>query len=210
MKNTFGKNQAKWWCIHFGSETMDVLTAKKLQYFFKKITPHVVFGNKKVFLDVSRTKWRKSLYAFQLKLADVAKKLNLSTDRWQWGVGNSIAESWVMARWKTLTPELLPLEAISDFLNPLDLDKNRLNENHRVRLLRTVGANSLQDVLEIPEDLLLSKCGVWIAELTREHFSRPEECREEWLEKTTARSFFQERHSFQLEDWIPEEYLQVA
>lgn len=115
-----------------------------------------------------------------------------------------------MARWKTLLPEMLPLEAISDFLNPLELDKNRLNENHRVRLLRSVGANSLQDVLEIPEDVLLGKCGVWIAEFTREHFSRPEELRDEWLEKATARSFFQESRSFQLEDWIPEAYLQVA
>jgi hypothetical protein len=210
MENLTTKKQAKWWCIHFGSEVMDALAAKKLQYFFKKITPHVVFGNQKVFLDVSGTKWRKSLYPFQLKLAGLAKKLNLSMDRWQWGVGGSIAESWVMARWKTLTPELLPLEAIADFLNPLELDKNRKNENHRIRLLRVVGANSLQDVLEIPEDVLLNQCGVWITELTREHFSRPEELREAWLEKTTAASFFQEHRTFQLEDWIPEEYLQVA
>lgn len=206
--NLQGKKSTKWWCIHFGNSVMDASAAKKLHYFFKKITPHVVFGHQKVFLDVSRTKWKKSLYSFQLKLAEVAQRLNLSMDRWQWGVGASLAESWIMARWKTLTPELLPLEAIADFMNPLELDRNRRNENHRVKLLRIIGANSLQDVLEIPEDVLLAKCGFWITEFTRQHFSRPEEVREEWLEKTTARSFFQERQSFQLEDWIPESYLE--
>ncbi len=210
MENLSTKKQAKWWCIHFGQKNLDLVSAKKLQYFFKKITPHVIFGHQKVFLDVSQSKWNKSLYSFQLKLSVISKKLNLSSEHWQWGVGNSIAESWVMARWKTLSPEFLPLEAISDFLNPLELDKNRLNENHRIKLLRSFGANTLQDLIEIPEDILLSRCGFWITEFTREHFSKLQSLREEWLETTTAKSFFQEHLSFQLEDWIPEAYLQVA
>ena len=77
MENSLGKKQAKWWCIHFGQENIDLIAARKLQYFFKKITPHVVFGNKKVFLDVSQSKWKKSLFAFQIKVGMVAKKLSL-------------------------------------------------------------------------------------------------------------------------------------
>jgi hypothetical protein len=204
------KKQAKWWCIHFGQTEMDLVSAKKLQYFFKKITPHVVFGHHKVFLEVSQCKWKKSLYAVQLKLSSVAKNLNLDMELWQWGVGNSIAESWVMARWKTLTPEFLPLEAISDFMNPLGLDKNKVIENHRLKLLHTIGANSLLDILEIPEDVLLSKCGIWIADFNREHFSCHQSLMEDCLEKVTSASFFQEPRAFRLEDWIPEEYLQVA
>ena len=200
MDSLLEKTQEKWWCIHFGQEEIDLNAAKKMKYFFQKITPHVVFGNRKVFLEVSQSKWKKSLYPFQMKIAVLAKKLNLNPERWQWGVGNSVSESWVMARWKTLSPELLPLDAISDFLNPLEVNRNRPNEGYRVRLLRSLGANSLQDLLDIPEDVLLSRCGVWIAEFMRE----------DWLEKVTAASFFQEKRSFQLEDWIPETYLQVA
>ncbi len=210
MENLRGKKQIKWWCIHFGAENIDLVSAKKLQYFFKKVTPHVVFGHQKVFLDVSQSKWKKSLYSFQIKLSFLAKELDLNADVWQWGAGRSIAESWIMARWKTLSPELLPLEAISDFLNPLELEKNRAQESRRLRTLRSFGANSLQDLMEIPEDVLLARCGFWITEFTREHFSSPQNLREDWLEETTAASFFQENHSFRLEDWIPEEYLQVA
>ena len=210
MENENVQKQAKWWCIHFGQSDMDLVSAKKLQCFFKKITPHVVFGHRKVFLEVSQCKWKKSLYAFQLKLSAVAKNLNLNMELWQWGVGKSIAEAWVMARWKILSPELLPVEAITDFLNPLGLEKNKVIENHRIKLLRSIGANSLLDVLEIPEDVLLSRCGVWIVDFAEEHFSTDESFREDCLEKITTASFFQVNRAFRLEDWIPEEYLQVA
>lgn len=210
MENSINIKQSKWWCIHFGHEPMDAKTAKKLQSFFKKITPHFVFGQRKVFLDVSQSKFKKSLYSFQVRVNEIAKILNLSPELWQWGVGSSIAESWVMARWKTLSPELLPIESIYDYLNPLELERNRLNENYRVRLLRGLGASSLQDIIDIPEDVLLSRCGFWVTEFIRGHFSRLQALREGWLESTTSASFFQERITFNLDDWIPDQYFEVA
>jgi hypothetical protein len=140
----------------------------------------------------------------------IAQKMNLHIDHWQWGVGASIAESWVMARWKTLSPELLPVQAISDFLNPLDLNRNTMNDGYRLKLLQKMGANSVQDVLETPEDVLISSCGFWITDFIHDFFTESQNFRDQYLEQTTAASLFQEKKTFHLDDWIPDEYFQVA
>ena len=210
MESLFNKRQARWWCIHFGQEGLDPTLVRKLRNFLKHVSPNVVFGNRKVFLDVTESKWKGSLYLFQTKLSQGAQKHNLSPEVWQWGVGNSLAESWVQARWKTLSPELLPLEAILDYLNPLELDERTSEANFRLQLLRELGVDSLQALIEVPEDLLLDQCGVWIDELVRKYFSRPEDLRSHWLEKITTDSLLEQNCSFQLEDWIPAEYLAVC
>ena len=200
---------AKFWCIDFGSDGSESSTTKKLQSLLKRVTPHVVFGNQRVFLEVTHSKWRRSLTLFQVKLTEAALKQGLNPDSWQWGTGKSSAEAWVRARYQTLTLDLLPIESISDFMNPLDHQKNSATENRRFRILRSLGVLTLQDLTEVPEEVLLTQCGVWIAEFTREHFSQPETLRDALLERTTAASLLLDR-PFRLEDWIPEEYLAVG
>ncbi|MBC7396643.1 MAG: hypothetical protein H7333_04295 [Bdellovibrionales bacterium] len=201
---------AKFWCIDFGSDDRGGCAARKLHPIFKRVTPDVVFGTHRVFLDVSHSKWCRSLTLFQVKLAEAAKKHGMNPDSWQWGTGSTVAESWVRARYETLTLELLPVEAISDFLNPLDHLKKTSSESRKYRILRSLGVNTLQDLTEIPEEVLLSQCGLWIAEFTRDHFSAPEKMRDIQLERTTADSLLNSDHPFHLEDWIPETYLAVG
>jgi hypothetical protein len=210
MEATNQFRKANWWCIYFGHETMDVAVAKRLGSIFKQISDEVVYGNKRVFLEVSRSKWRRSFSLFQSKIAQVAEKHELNHDSWQWGAGQTLAEAWVSSRYKTLSLDFLPIEAISDYLNPFEHHKKTAEESRRFRILRSLNINSLQDLMEVPEDVLLSQCGVWIAEFTREHFSQPESLRDAWLEKATAESLTQSDGRFRLEDWIPEEYLQVG
>ena len=210
MEELNSQKQAQWWCISFGQENMEAKTAKSLQVFFKRVTSEVVFGEKRVFLNVSRSPFRNSFSLFQTKLSKIAKKNQLNPELWQWGIGKSLAESWVQARWRTLSPDLLPIEVISDYLNPHESQRKNAEDGRRFRILRALGVNSLQDLSEIPEDVLLSQCGVWITEFCREYFSRPEQLRDLWLERATTESFLHTRGAFQLEDWIPEEYLEVS
>ena len=205
------QNKANWWCIRFDQSEIDSTTLKKINLFFKKLTPHVVHGKDRVFLDVSQSKTRVSLDAFQNKLALVANKLDANLESWQWGFGRTLVEAWVQSRWKTLSPDLLPLEAILDYHDPLELNRKSREENRSLQVLRSYGVNSLQDLIEMPEDELLSQGGIWISEVCRENFSRPNEWREEWLERATVDSLTHGSSlSFQLDDWIPSEYLNVG
>jgi hypothetical protein len=204
------KKVKNWWCIYFGHENKEDGAVKRLNAIFKQITPEVVYGNQRVFLNVSQSKWRRSFSLFQSKITQIAEKHDLNPDSWQWGAGETLAEAWVSSRYKTLSLEFLPIEAISDYLNPFEHQKKSAEESRRFRILRSLNINSLQDLMEVPEDVLLSQCGVWIAEFTREHFSHPETIREGWLETITAESFTKSDGRFRLEDWIPEEYLEVG
>ena len=204
------QTQGQWWCIYFGQENMESAKAKCMAVLFKRIAKQVVFGHKRVFLNVSESPWRNALERFQRKLFKIAKKNELNPESWQWGEGKSLAESWVQARWRTLSPDLLPIEVVSDYLYPQEFRRKTTEENRKYRLLRSMGVNSLQDLIDVPEDVLLARCGVWIAEFCREHFSRPDEMRDLWLEKATTEALFANHRPFQLEDWIPEEYLAVG
>ncbi len=210
MEGSLNKNTAKWWCVHFGEDQLDATSAKRLQMFFKRVTNEVSYGEKRVFLNVTKSEWRTSIHSFQKKLAIAAKKLKLNPESWQWGVGETLAESWVQARWRTLSPDLLPIEAMSDYLNPFEIERKSSDEIRRLRLLRALGMSTLQDLLEMQEDELLSQYGIWIGDISRTRFSKPEILREQWLEKTTESSFTISNKPFQLEDWIPEEYLAVS
>ena len=208
--NLQSQKQGQWWCIYFGQEALDNGKAKCLSILFKRVACQVVFGHKRVFLNLGQGPWRNALDRFQRKLFKIAKKNGLQPETWQWGQGKSLAESWVQARWRTLSPDLLPIEVISDYLHPQEVHRKSPDESRKFRLLRSLGINSLQDLIDVPEDVLLSRCGVWIAEFCREYFSRPDEMRDLWLEKATTEALFSSHRPFQLEDWIPEEYLAVS
>jgi hypothetical protein len=208
-------NPGKWWCVHFGSETMNPLVQKKLHFFLKRYTNHRVFGKQRIFLDMSESKGRHAFPLFQKKLSEIAERLGLTPETWSWGMGKSVAESWVHARWRTLALEVLPVDAMSDYLNPLEFERLPASQVRRLHQMKTRGISSLQDLIDLPEETLESQGGVWIAEFAREHFERPEERREACLERMTSASLLQTTLSqsslaFQLEDWIPDEYLQVG
>ena len=203
-------NRAKWWCVNFGQESLDPIALKKLHFFLKRYTSHRVFGKQRIFLDMSESKGRHAFPLFQKKLSEVAERLGLNSESWQCGIGKTLAESWVHARWRTLSLETLPIEAITDYLNPLEYERVASSHVRKVKQLRMRGISSLQDLIDLPEEILESLGGVWIAEFAREHFARPEERRESCLERLTSASLLQSSLAFQLEDWIPEEYLQVG
>ena len=204
------RHSAKWWCVHFGAEIMDPVASKKLHFFLKRYTAHRVFGNQKVFLDMSESKGRHAFLLFQKKVTEVAERLGLNPESWQWGMGKSVAEAWVHARFRTLSLELLPIEAIVDFLNPLELEKKSVGQLKRIQHLRSRGIATIQDLVDLPEEVLESQGGVWIAEFARDYFERPEERRDQCLERMTQASLMESNLSFRLEDWIPDEYLQVG
>jgi hypothetical protein len=204
------QRQAKWWCVSFGQETMDPSALRKLHFFLKRYTTHRVFGNQRIFLDMSESKGRHAFPLFQKKLTEVAENLGLNPESWQWGMGKTVGEAWVHARWRTLSLETLPIEAVLDYLNPLEYERVSVGQVRRIKQMRLRGIGSMQDLVDLPEEVLVAQGGVWVAEFAREHFERPEERREDCLERLTSASLHQSSRAFQLEDWIPEEYLQVG
>jgi hypothetical protein len=206
MKTEMGtvfSSQAKWWCINFGPESMDQVSLRKLHFFLKRYTSHRVHGKQRVFLDMSESKGRHAFSLFQKKVSEIAERLNLNPEAWQWGMGKTLAECWVHARWRTVSLELLPIEAITDYLNPLEFERVGTAHLRRLKQMRLRGIVSIQDLVDLPEEILE-------AEFAREHFNRPEERREACLERLTSNSLQQSSLAFQLEDWIPDEYLQVG
>ena len=210
--NTFNKH--KWWCIHFGQEISDPVASKRLHLFLKRYTNHRVIGKHKIFLDMSESRGRHAFLLFQKKVTEVAEHLNLSPETWQWGMGKTLAESWVHTRWRTLSLDQLPIEAIHDYANPLEFERVSVGQVRRMKGLKAHGIASLQDLAELPDEELESQAGASIAEIVSSHFGhikeRSEERRDVCLERMTSESFMQNSRSFQLEDWIPEEYLQVG
>jgi hypothetical protein len=208
-------NQTKWWCVHFGQEAMDSTQLKKLHFFLKRYSQHRVVGKQKIFLDMSESKGRHAFPLFQKKVYELAERLGLNPELWAWGMGKSLSESWVHARWRTLALEVLPVEAVLDFMNPLEVERVAGVQTRSIQQMRARGITSLQDLVDLPEETLESQGGVWIAEFARDYFERPDERREQCLERITSasliqNSFQQSSMAFQLEDWIPDEYLQVG
>jgi hypothetical protein len=200
----------KWWCIHFGQEISDPVAAKRLHLFLKRYTNHRVIGRHKIFLDMSESRGRHAFLLFQKKVTEVAEHLNLNPESWQWGMGKTLAESWVHTRWRTLAVDQLPIDALQDYANPLEFERVSVGQVRRLKSLKAQGSASLQDLIELSDDELESQAGSTIAEIIREHFERDDERRDVCLERMTSESFMQSSGSFQLEDWIPEEYLQVG
>ena len=207
--------QTKWWCVHFGQDAMNPLVQKKLIFFLKRYSAHRVSGKNRIFLDMSESKGSYSFPLFQKKLYEMAERLGLAPETWSWGMGVSLSEAWVHARWRTTALEVLPVEAISDFLNPLELGKVSAIQIRRIHQLKSRGISSLQDLIDLPEAVLEAQGGVWIAEFARDYFERPESRRDACLERVTTASFLKSGFesssiAFQLEDWIPDEYLRVS
>lgn len=237
-------DQSKWWCVHFGQERVDSRALRKLHLFLSRYSSQRILGNQRVFLDMSESQGRHAFPLFQSKVYRVAESLGLSPDSWQFGLGKSIEEAWVHTRWRTLSLEALPIEAVTDFLKPLDFEGVPSNHKRRIQRLRSLGVSSLQDLIELPESVLAAQGGSLIAEFARDHFERRHSqslkydpsMRDLDLERITEDSFtsafsnlsghsvesaygsssfapadfIQSSRAFQLEDWIPEEYLQVG
>lgn len=208
IQGTFS-DKANWWCVDFAQEILEPATIKKIEGFLSRLSTEVIFGRHRVFLKMGDRGTKLPFPLFQIKLTTFAKKYRLHSENWSFGRAASLTEAWVQAQWRTIAPELLPAEAVFDYLNPLGLEQKPAKDRRAFRSLQSLGLQSLQDVLEMPEDVLLSRCKIWIDDIKQEYFPETLDSREESLERMTMASFASQvqGRSFQLEDWIPESYL---
>lgn len=196
---------SRWYCLFFGYHTLvSELEMQKLAHACSRFVRSTVIGDKRVFfeVDLSRRSGKScsiNLGSLQFKIQSFAETWDLPHQIWQWGVGKTLAESWVQTRWKSLAPGFLPIESLDDFMYPL---VSPVGESQRIGLgastfnvLRCLGYETLADLGEMPHDLMLVRLSQILADhqihsgLADSLANRDGLLHENWMAEITAQSF---------------------
>mgnify|MGYP001546461560 CR=1 FL=1 len=187
---------SRWYCLFFGYHTqVSELDMQKLAHACSRFIRSTVVGDKRVFFEVDLSRSAINLGSLQFKIQSFSETWDLPHQLWQWGVGKTLAESWVQTRWKSLVPEFLPIESLDDFMHPLSSpvgsSANVGLGTSTFNVLRCLGYETLADLGEMPHDLLL----VRLSQILAEHqihagLADPNGLlHENWMAEITAQSF---------------------
>jgi hypothetical protein len=186
----------RWYCLFLGYYTqVSDSDLERLSRACGRFVNRVVLGDKRVFFEVDLSRAGMNLGALQFKIQSFAETWDLPHPLWQWGVGKTLAEAWVQTRWKSLTPDFLPIEALDDYLYPLSspivTSKKTGLGAATFTLLRCLGYSTLAQLGgEMPHDLLLARLAHALGdELVQAEVSDPNGLLlDNWLAKLTADS----------------------
>jgi len=165
---------SRWYCLFFGYYTRlsdaEILNLGKA---CSRLVKNVVYGDKRIFFEVDLSRPSINLGSVQYKIQRFSETWDLPYSLWQWGVGRTPAEAWVQTRWKSLTPSLLPIEALDDVLHPLQSSIHQSGVQAgglgsvglgsvglgaaNYHILRCLGFTQLQDLTRMPHDLMLAR-----------------------------------------------------
>lgn len=191
---------SRWYCLFFGYHTqVSELDMRKLAHACSRFVRRTIMGDKRVFFEVDLSRLSINLGSLQFKIQSISETWDLPHQIWQWGVGKTLAESWVQTRWKSLAPNFLPIESLDDFMYPL---VSPVSSSQAVGLgastfnvLRCLDYETLADLGEMPHDLLLVRLSQILAEhqiyagLVASLASRDGLLLENWMAEITAQSF---------------------
>lgn len=146
----------RWVCLFFGFYSKITLAEQQaLVRVCSKLCSRVVMGKQRLFFELDPTRPHLNLGSLQFKIERFAETWELPYTVWQWGVGRSLPESWVQARWKSLNSALLPIEALEDVAHPLHSGSvSSEGSVSKFRVLRVLGYQTVEDLKRIPPDLL--------------------------------------------------------
>lgn len=159
MKTTNLKltKKSRWVCLFFGfySKITDA-EQQALVRVCSKLCNRVVLGKQRLFFELDPARPHLNLGSLQFKVERFAETWELPHSVWQWGVGRSLAESWVQVRWKSLNSALLPIEALEDVAHPLHSSSMSSEVSvSKFRVLRVLGYQTVEDLKRMPPDLLV-------------------------------------------------------
>ena len=161
----------EWWCIDLGQAV--TYSQEKIERFAEacfRFTPDVVIGKNRIFLEMGRTKKMFNLDSVQKRVDVLAAREGLRSQYWQWGIGKTLPESWVQVRWKSVSPHLLIIDSIFDYIDPLWHQNLNRRDLERVNLFWALGVKSLQDLFKIPQDALLTRFGTVFDQFSKNFF----------------------------------------
>jgi hypothetical protein len=161
----------EWWCIDLGQAvSYTPLKMDQLAEAFFRFTPDVVVGKNRIFLEMSRTKKLFRLDSIQKRAAVLAEREGVSATHWQWGIGRTIPEAWVQTRWKSVQPNVLPVDALFDYRDPFFHGDLNRPEQEKVSTFYSLGLRTIQDLFKIPHDSLLVRFGSMLDQFSKNYY----------------------------------------
>jgi hypothetical protein len=150
----------EWWCIDLGqSDLIQAEVFDSLTSGFYRFTPDVVQGRNRIFLEMSRTKHLFKLDGFMKRAQALARRENLDSSLWRFGIAETLPKAWVQTRWRARDARLLPVESYFDFIDPLNHFELSRSQRERLTVFQSLGMKSLEYLFTIPKEAWLVRFG---------------------------------------------------
>ncbi len=145
-------------CLALKNSAFSLRQASDLAELCFKLSPQICLRkNEAVFVEIGKCRRLYSEDGFKARAQVLLRRLQQTAEI---TFADSIAEAWVLAKYKTLQPQFLPLVALIDFSDPFDQDFVLQKYIHKmISALTALGIKTITQFKQIPAAEISSRFG---------------------------------------------------